>query len=225
MTSAEFRFSFDPWFRPAAALFGVLPSTAAVRLADDVLDVRFGPWRVRTPLGNVVGATVTGPYHPLKVAGPAHLSIADRGLTFATNSRAGVCIRFATPVPGIGPLGLLRHPALTVTVEDTAALAELLDRAAHSSQRTHAPLTVVEGGADGDDDVEVAEVTLDDLEQEVHDDLMALTAAELRRRARERGVPGVARMSKADLVAALDPTDGGEEAEGDDGGGATAGAR
>lgn len=202
MTSAEFRFDMDPRFAPVARIFGVQPSSARVRLLDDHLDVRFGPWRVRTPLGNVVGAEVTGPYFPPKVIGPAHLSLSDRGLTFATNARQGVCIRFAEPVRGIDPLGLLRHPGLTVTVEDCAGLAELLDRAAHTPARTHAPLTVLDGG--GGEEPEVVDVSLDDLAEELHDDLRALTAAELRQRARDRGLKGVARMSKAQLVDALE---------------------
>lgn len=84
---------------------------------DEVeLDVRFGPWRVRTPLDNVAGAEVGGPYAAWKVLG-ARLSLADRGLTFGTTTAAGACIRFHRPVPGLLPPGLpLRHPALTVTV-------------------------------------------------------------------------------------------------------------
>ena len=62
----------------------------------------------------------------LKTIGPAHLSLADRGLTFATNRDEGVCIRFHEPVKGIDPLGVLRHPALTVTVDDVDALVASL---------------------------------------------------------------------------------------------------
>ena len=40
----------------------------------------------------------------------------------------GLCIRFDRPVPGIEPLGLLRHPAVTVTVADCDGLAEALNR-------------------------------------------------------------------------------------------------
>jgi hypothetical protein len=65
----------------------------------------------------------TGPYSLIKTIGPAHLSFADRGLTFATNSERGLCIRFATPVRGLDPLGLVRHPAVTVTVADCDGLA------------------------------------------------------------------------------------------------------
>lgn len=203
MTLSEHPFDFDPWFRPAAALFGVHPATTGVRLVDDKLDVRFGPWRVTTPLANVEGASVTGPYSVPKVIGGPHLSFSDRGLTFATNARRGVCIRFATPVRGLDPLGLVRHPGLTVTVADPATLAELLDRAAHDPGRTHAPPTL-----DPEDGSEhpgpPRPVTVEDLAEEVHDELQSLTAAELRRRARERGIKGVSRRSKSELVDALE---------------------
>jgi hypothetical protein len=69
---------------------------------------------------------VTGPYALLKTAGPARLAITDRGLTFATNGDRGVRLTFATPVRGLDPLGLLRHPELTVTVADPDRLTALL---------------------------------------------------------------------------------------------------
>ena len=58
----------------------------------------------------------------VKTAGPAHLSLADRGLTFATNGDRGVCLIMREPVSGIDPFGLLRHPNLTVTVADCDGL-------------------------------------------------------------------------------------------------------
>jgi hypothetical protein len=90
------------------------------------LDARFGPWRVSTPLANVTDVAVTGPYAFWKTAGGARLAITDRGLTFATNGDRGVLISFRSPVPGLDPLGVLRHPELTVTVADVDGLAELL---------------------------------------------------------------------------------------------------
>lgn len=39
----------------------------------------------------------------------------DRGLTFATNGERGLVLSFARPVTGIDPLGLIRHPELTLT--------------------------------------------------------------------------------------------------------------
>src|SRR3954451_783181 len=121
-----FSFRFDPAYRVAALPFGVMPATASVTVDDGMLAVRFGVWRLRTPLANVTGTEVTGPYSFVKTAGPAHLSFSDRGVTFATNGDQGLCIRFREPVPGIEPTGRLRHPGVTVTVDDIDGLSAAL---------------------------------------------------------------------------------------------------
>jgi len=123
----RFGFRFDTLYRIAAAPLGIDDDRAFVEIEDDrMLRARFGPWLVETPLANVAGACPTGPYSMLKTIGPAHLSLADRGLTFATNRAQGVCITFRRPVTGLDPLGMVLHPALTVTVDDVdALLAEL----------------------------------------------------------------------------------------------------
>ncbi|GLW66073.1 hypothetical protein Arub01_43170 [Actinomadura rubrobrunea] len=119
-----YTFRFSPAYRLAALPFGVTPASACVVVTDRHLGIRFGPWRLVTPLDNVADAEeVTGPYAFLKTAGPAHLSLADRGITFATNRDGGVCIRFRTPVPAIDPLHLIRHPTATVTVTHPKLLA------------------------------------------------------------------------------------------------------
>ena len=127
MSGAErFPFRFADAYRRPARLFGITPENAWVDVSADALDARFGRWRVRTPLANVSAVAVTGPYAFLKTAGPARLAITDRGLTFATNGEQGVLISFHTPVRGLDPMGLIRHPELTVTVADVDALAERL---------------------------------------------------------------------------------------------------
>jgi hypothetical protein len=126
----RFGFRFDWRYRLAAKPLFVDEQHAFVEIDDDTLRARFGHWVVETPLTNVAGASPTGPYSLLKTIGPAHLSLADRGLTFATNRDEGVCIRFHEPVKGIDPLGVLRHPALTVTVDDVDALVASLPSAA-----------------------------------------------------------------------------------------------
>ena len=127
MPEHRFDFRFDPTYRWLALPFGVRPSNAEVRVTDEQLDARFGPWRVRTPLANVAGTERSGPFSMPKTAGPAHLSMADRGITFATNGDAGLCIRFHEPVGGIDPFRIIRHPGLTVTVADVDGLARALE--------------------------------------------------------------------------------------------------
>jgi hypothetical protein len=77
-------------------------------------------------IANILSTEVTGPYAFLKTAGPARLAVTDRGLTFASNGDWGVLITFRTPIPGLEPFGLLRHPELTVTVTDFEGLAALI---------------------------------------------------------------------------------------------------
>jgi hypothetical protein len=122
----RFGFAFARAYRVSARPFGITPSTAWVDVGDKALAVQFGRWRLSTPLANVTDVAVTGPYAFWKTAGPARLAITDRGLTFATNGDRGVLISFRTPVRGLEPLGVLRHPELTVTVAEVHRLAELL---------------------------------------------------------------------------------------------------
>ncbi len=185
MATLQQSFRFDRRFALVSRPLGITADNSEVVIHDDELVATFGPWTVRTPLTNIESAEVTGPYRWFKVIGPPHLSFADRGLTFATNADEGVCLQFAEPVPGIDPAGFIRHPSLTLTVEDPAALAALLDRRHHQHGRD-------EGG-----------IALEALANEVHDDLISLTTAELRRRAADLGLAGTSRMSKSDLISAL----------------------
>lgn len=122
----RFAFAFEQPFAAASAAFGVRRSTAWVDVGRGRLEVRFGPWRVSTSLDNVASAHRTGPYSWWKVIGPARLSVADRGLTFATTDRGGVCLTFVERVPGIEPTGRLTHPGLTVTVAEPDRLLDAL---------------------------------------------------------------------------------------------------
>jgi hypothetical protein len=184
----QFPFDFDRAFQVAALPFGITPDRAGVVVDDDRFTASFGPWVVSTPVTNIRDARVTGPYNPLKVIGGAHLSFADRGLTFGTNARQGACICFVEPVPGIEPSGRLTHPGLTVTVREPAALVELL-RATVATTRDPAD--------DGPTD-------LHEVVRDLADDLHGMTAAELRARARDLGLRGVAKLRKAELIDLLE---------------------
>lgn len=117
---ADFAVGF-PWLRR------IVGPSSGLELDAAGLRVRFGPWLVETPLSNLAGAEATGPYHALRAFG-VRLSLADRGLTFGTTTRGGVCLRFREPVRGLDPWGLLRHPGLTVTVAEPELVAEAVNR-------------------------------------------------------------------------------------------------
>jgi hypothetical protein len=194
----DFPFAFDWPERLAGLFFGVSPDSAWLALRGERLIAHFGPWVVDTTLDNVEGAELTGPYRWPRIIGPAHLSLADRGLTFASTNEGGVCIRFRTPVAGLDPLGVVRHPSLTVTVDDAPALVEMLNAAARRAADNRDRVR-----RHPDRPVATEPATVEDVLDEVNDDLHALTAKELRRRARELGIDGAASMKKAELLEAL----------------------
>ena len=121
-----FDFEFEPAYQAMALLFGVTPGRTGVEIAGGRFVARYGFWSLATGLDNIAGFEISGPYRIWTTIGPAHLSLSDRGLTFASNRRRGLCMRFKEPVPGLEPTGLLRHPGLTVTVADVDGLAAAL---------------------------------------------------------------------------------------------------
>ena len=124
-----FDFDFDPAYQAMALLFGVTPGRTGVEITDGRFVARYGFFSLETPLDNIAGFEISGPYRVWATIGPARLSLADRGLTFASNRRRGLCITFKEPVAGLEPTGRLRHPGLTVTVSDIDGLARALGSA------------------------------------------------------------------------------------------------
>lgn len=124
----RFPFEFSPSYRLPALLFGVIPSTAWVDVDEVELRARFGPWSLRTLRANIASTRESGGFSFVKTAGPAHLSFADRGVTFATNPDRAVCVRFHEPVRAIDPTGRIKHPNATFTVAEPAALINALER-------------------------------------------------------------------------------------------------
>lgn len=122
----RFEYAIDPGMAMWHRVCLLRPERDAVTVSDGMLVATFGPWTVATDIANVAGVTTTGPYRTWRVAGPPRLGWTDRGLTFATNARVGLCIAFIDPVPGIDPIGLINHPTLTVTVSDLDGLAASL---------------------------------------------------------------------------------------------------
>lgn len=122
----RYDFRFAPAYRVPALLVGATPRSAYVEVVDGRLQVRYSLWRLDTPVSNVVSTERTGGFRFLKNAGPPHLSLADKGVSFATNGDQGLCVRFGEPVKVLDPTGRLLHPAATLTVADVDALATAL---------------------------------------------------------------------------------------------------
>lgn len=125
------RFEFDFEYPLAASLAaaGILPGTSHVDVADGELLAKFGAWSFRTPLANIADTQVTGPYRWYRVYGVRY-SLADHGVTYGTNAKAGLCISFAEPVSALvpgryGP----KNPNATLTVADPLALQREIIRA------------------------------------------------------------------------------------------------
>jgi len=123
----RFEFDFDYPLAAPLVVAGITPRTAHVDLVDGEVRARFGPWVLRTPIDNVVETDITGPYRWWRVLG-VRLSMADRGLTFGTNARKGLCLGFAEAVPAIAPVKSFRHRALTLTVADPQGLSIAIRR-------------------------------------------------------------------------------------------------
>jgi len=122
----EFRFDVDPRFRSLLLLWGVNSRTARVEIGPGRgLVARFGPLQVRTSLDNIAGVELTGPYRWYTAIGIRE-SWVDHGLTFGSTAAGGVCIRFHTPVRGLGRRA--RHPGLTVTVQDRELFRDTVRR-------------------------------------------------------------------------------------------------
>lgn len=123
---AEFDFAFSPAHAAAALPFGITRATSGVEVGPSWLLVRYGPWRLLTPRSNVTSAQVTGDFSFVKTAGPPHLSMTDRGVSFTSNGERALCVEFAEPVTGIDTTGSLRHPGATLAVADPKGLAAAL---------------------------------------------------------------------------------------------------
>ena len=120
----HFGYDIDKRYLPVLLAFLVRPSKDGVTLTDEgTFTATFGLLRVVTPLSNIVGAHLTEHYRWWTAIG-ARMSFADDGLTFGTNTRAGVCIHFGEKVPS--RLRRSGHSALTVTVADTEGLITAL---------------------------------------------------------------------------------------------------
>jgi hypothetical protein len=120
----QFPYAVDPRYLPLLLPFGLRRNRDGVTVEEDGRVVAtFGFFSLKTTLDNVTGAHVTRDYRWWTAFG-VRASMADDGLTFGTNHRAGLCIHFAEKVPS--RLSKNGHSALTVTVDDLVGLKAAL---------------------------------------------------------------------------------------------------
>jgi hypothetical protein len=77
------------------------------------------------------------------------MSLVDRGITMAATTSGGACLRFRDPVRGIDPFGLIRHPAVTLGVDDLEGFLDTVKAriaAAGSTTGPSQPPDHAEGG-------------------------------------------------------------------------------
>ena len=124
MATRRFPIRLGARSRPLLRLFGVRgPENAWVDLSENTLDARFGWSRVSTPLSNIAGWRIEGPWLWI-TAISVRRSFRHADVTFGGSPRGGVRLDFLEGVR----MDRLRVPALYVTVDDlegfAAALAE-----------------------------------------------------------------------------------------------------
>ena len=121
----QFGFAIDTRFMPVLLPLGVRTSTAWLRIDEDIVSVRFGFFNLHTTRENIKGYELSGDYKVIRAIG-LRASFADGGVTFGTNTRRGLCVKFAKTV-SVRPGFRLRHPGMMVTVDDIDGLAAALE--------------------------------------------------------------------------------------------------
>ncbi len=123
------RFPIRIGHRSAPALrlfFGVKPEDAWVEIGDgpdgDVA-VRFGWAAFRTPLANVAGWSLEGPWIWVKAIGVRANALGDHAVAFDGSAHGGIRLAFRTPVRWT----VLHAPAIYVSADDEAAVGAALE--------------------------------------------------------------------------------------------------
>jgi hypothetical protein len=122
--TGRYLYAVDRRFIPFLIPFGLRTKTDGVTVDDGGLfSASFGWIHLSTPFSNVDGAHVTTDYRWWTAIG-ARMSWVDDGLSFGTNTHAGVCVHFKEKVPSL--FSRKGHSALTVTVQDLGGLVAAL---------------------------------------------------------------------------------------------------
>ena len=139
-----FPYRTDKRFLPVLIPLGLRQGTDGVTITEDGrLRAKLGWIRIETDLANVSGAHITRGYRWWTAVG-VRISFADDGLTFGTNTSAGVCIHFQDKVPSASSPGRTIAPRCRrfrrfagasrgVLVRDAAEIERAARRRAESS--------------------------------------------------------------------------------------------
>ena len=101
-------------------LFGATPATAYADLGDD-LEIRFGWFRIRTPVANIASYRVEGPFTWIKAIG-VRMSIRHADVSFCGTAHGAVRMDLKDPVRW----GPRKVPAVWAGADDLDALAAAL---------------------------------------------------------------------------------------------------
>ena len=123
---------------PVLLLFGVRNDNADVTLEGGRLVVRFGFYRLETPIANVRSWRIEGPFHWIRAIG-VRRSVRHADVSFAGSAHGGVRIDFRERVPWLR--GLLHTPAIYVGVDDLEGLAAELTQLGIPGQDVRAAAT------------------------------------------------------------------------------------
>lgn len=122
MATQRFPIRLGAKSRPLLRLFGVgRPDDAWVDLRNDALEARFGRFRAATPLSNIAGWRIEGPWLWITAIG-VRMSVRHGDISFDGSHHGGVRLDFRERVR-VGPF---RVPALYVSVDDLEAFAAAL---------------------------------------------------------------------------------------------------
>ena len=122
MATQRFPIRLGAKSRPLLRLFGVGgPDDAWVDVGNDTLEARFGRFRASSPLSNIAGWRIEGPWLWITAIG-VRMSVRHRDITFGGSHHGGVRLDFRDPVR----VGSFRVPALYVSVDDVEGCAAAL---------------------------------------------------------------------------------------------------
>jgi len=111
---------------PALRLFlGVRPENASIEIGDPPdgdLVIRFGWTSFRTPLANVAGYRLEGPWTWVKAIGVRISVLGDHAVAFDGSAHGGIRIDLRTPVAWT----LIHAPAVYASADDEAAVGAAL---------------------------------------------------------------------------------------------------